>query len=45
LNKKIRSRFEKNVENNTEVHYLPKETKISTTRDKQHVEIHSEFRL
>jgi hypothetical protein len=45
MNKKLRSRFEKNVENKTEVHYLSIETKISTITNKQHVEIHSEFRL
>ncbi len=45
MNKKLRSRFEKYIKNETEVHYLPIETKNSTIRDKQHFEIHSEFRL
>jgi hypothetical protein len=31
------------MENETKVHYLSIETKISTTRHKQHFEIHFEF--
>jgi len=44
LNKKLWSRFEKNAKNKTKVHYLSIETKISTTKHKQHYEIHSKFR-
>ncbi len=36
--------WKKNVENEIEVHYLSIKTKISTTRHKQHFEIHYEFR-
>jgi len=36
--------FEENANNETKVHHLTIETKISATRHKQHYEIHSKVR-
>ncbi len=36
--------LKKNVKIIIEVHYLSREIKISTTRDKQHSKIHAEFK-
>ncbi len=36
--------WKKNAKNETEIHYLSVETKISTIRHKQHSEFHFEFR-
>ncbi len=36
--------MKKNAEKEIEVHYISIETKISAIRDKQHFEIHFEFR-
>jgi hypothetical protein len=44
LKKNYDQDLRKNEKNETEVHYLSIETKISTTKHKHHYEIHYEFR-